>query len=38
MAVDKRGKKLPAGIRQRSNGRYEGRVKYDYKSYSVYAP
>ena len=37
MAVDSKGKKLPAGIRQRSNGRYEGRVKYDYKSYSVYA-
>lgn len=37
MAVDKKGKKLPAGIRQRANGRYEGRIKYDYKSYSVYA-
>lgn len=37
MAVDKNGKKLPQGIRQRSNGRYEGRIKYEYKSYSVYA-
>ncbi len=37
MAVDKKGKKLPQGIRQRANGRYEGRIKYDYKSYSVYA-
>lgn len=37
MAVDKNGKKLPSGIRQRENGRYEGRIKYEYKSYSVYA-
>ena len=37
MAVDSKGKKLPSGIRQRANGRYEGRIKYDYKSYSVYA-
>ena len=37
MAVDKNGKKLPPGIRQRANGRYEGRIKYEYKSYSVYA-
>lgn len=37
MAVDKNGKKLPTGIRQRSNGRYEGRIKHEYKSYSVYA-
>lgn len=37
MAVDKSGKKLPTGIRQRDNGRYEGRIKHDYKSYSVYA-
>lgn len=37
MAVDKNGKKLPPGIRQRANGRYEGRVKFEYKSYSVYA-
>ena len=36
MAADKNGKQLPPGIRQRSNGRYEGRVKYEYKSYSVY--
>ena len=37
MAVDSKRKKLPSGIRQRANGRYEGRIKYDYKSYSVYA-
>ncbi len=36
MAVDKNGKPLPPGIRQRSNGKYEGRVKADYQSYSVY--
>ncbi|MDR0925335.1 MAG: site-specific integrase [Hungatella sp.] len=36
MAVDKNGKTLPPGIRQRSNGKYEGRVKADYQSYSVY--
>lgn len=37
MAIGKNGKKLPQGIRQRSNGKYEGRIKYEYKSYSVYA-
>lgn len=37
MAVDKKGKQLPPGIRQRENGRYEGRIRYKYKSYSVYA-
>lgn len=36
MAKGLNGKELPKGIRQRSNGRYEGRVKYEYKSYSVY--
>ena len=36
MAKDQKGKELPPGIRQRKNGRYEGRVKYDYESYSVY--
>ena len=36
MAVDKKGKKLPPGIRQRANGRLEGRIKHEYKSYSVY--
>lgn len=36
MAVDKNGKPLPPGIRQRANGKYEGRVKVDYQSYSVY--
>ena len=30
-------KKLPPGIRQRANGRYEGRIKHNYRSYSVYA-
>lgn len=34
--AEKRNKTLPKGIRQRSNGRYEGRIKYDYHSYSVY--
>lgn len=37
MAKGLNGKELPKGIRQRSNGRYEGRIKYEYKSYSVYA-
>jgi len=37
MAVDKNGKQLPPGIRQRSNGRYEGRVQYEGERYSVYA-
>lgn len=37
MAVDKNGKKLPSGIRQRSNGKYDGRVQYDGERYSVYA-
>lgn len=37
VAVDKKGKQLPPGIRQRANGRYEGRVKVEYRSYSVYA-
>lgn len=36
MAKDLKGKELPPGIRQRKNGRYEGRVMYDYESYSVY--
>ena len=36
MAVDKNGRTLPPGIRQRANGKYEGRVKVDYQSYSVY--
>lgn len=36
MAKDQKGKELPPGIRQRKNGRYEGRVKYDYRSYSIY--
>lgn len=36
MAKGLNGKELPKGIRQRENGRYEGRVKYEYKSYSVY--
>lgn len=36
MAVDNKGKQLPKGIRQRKNGRYEGRVKCEYESFSVY--
>lgn len=34
MAVDKRGRKLPKGIRQRSSS-YEGRFTYQYKEYTV---
>lgn len=37
MALDKNGKTLPPGIRQRSNGKYEGRVQYEFDRYSVYA-
>lgn len=37
MAIDKNGKQLPPGIRQRSNGKYEGRVQYEFDRYSVYA-
>lgn len=37
MAVDKNGKKLPSGIRQRPNGSYEVRVFRNGKSYSAYA-
>lgn len=36
MAVDKNGRALPPGIRQRSNGKYEGRVQYESDRYSVY--
>ena len=36
MAKDLKGRELPSGIRQRANGKYEGRVKVDYQSYSVY--
>ncbi len=35
MAIDKRGRKLPKGIRQRGNN-YEGRVTYNYKTYIVH--
>lgn len=35
MATDKRGRKLPKGIRQRSGG-YEGRFNYQYKEYVVH--
>ena len=35
MAVDKRGRKLPKGIRQRSNS-FEGRFMYQYKEYVVH--
>lgn len=34
MAVDKRGRKLPKGIRQRSDS-FEGRFMYKYKEYTV---
>lgn len=36
MPVDKNGKKLPKGIRQRANGTYEGRCMYENKNYTVY--
>ena len=35
MAVDKRGRKLPKGIRQRSDS-FEGRFCYQYKEYVVH--
>ncbi len=35
MATDKKGRKLPKGIRQRGNG-YEGRFNYHYKEYVVH--
>lgn len=35
MAVDKRGRKLPKGIRQRSNS-FEGRFMHQYKEYVVH--
>ncbi len=35
MATDKRGRKLPKGIRQKGN-RFEGRVTYQEKTHSVY--
>ena len=35
MAIDKRGRKLPKGIRQRSNS-FEGRFNYQYKEYVVH--
>lgn len=35
MATDKRGRKLPKGIRQRSDS-YEGRFNYQYKEYVVH--
>lgn len=37
MAKDLKGKELPVGIRQRKNGKYEGRVQYENERYSVYA-
>lgn len=36
MATDKNGKKLPKGIRQRSNGTFEGRIMFEYENYTVY--
>ena len=35
MAIDKRGRKLPKGIRQRGNT-YEGRITYNRKTYTVH--
>lgn len=35
MAVDKKGRKLPKGIRQRGQT-YEGRLNFEYKSYTVH--
>lgn len=35
MAVDKKGRKLPKGIRQRGQT-YEGRLNYEYRSYTVH--
>lgn len=37
MAKDLKGKELPTGVRQRKNGKYEGRVQYENERYSVYA-
>lgn len=36
MAVDKNGKKLPAGITQRPDGRYMGRFQYNGQQYTIY--
>ena len=38
VAVDKKGKQLPPGIRQRANGRYEGRVKVEYTRIPLQKP
>ena len=35
MAVDKKGRKLPKGIRQRGQT-YEGRLMYEYQNYTVH--
>lgn len=37
MATDKRGRKLPKGIRQRSNSTFEGRFTYQGESFTVHA-
>lgn len=37
MATDKRGRKLPKGIRQRSNASFEGRFTYNGEAYTVHA-
>ena len=37
MAADKNGKKLPTGIRKKSENSYEVRVKHDGKTYYEYA-
>lgn len=36
VAIDKNGKTLLPRVRQRSNGKYEGRVQYEFDRYSVY--
>ena len=36
MATDKRGRKLPRGIRQRCNNSFEGRFMHEGVSYTVY--
>lgn len=36
MAVDLKGRKLPKGIHQRSNGLYVGRFKYENQQYTFY--
>lgn len=37
MALDSKGKQLPKGIRQKKDGRYEGRFTYKGESYTFYS-